>query len=931
MKTTLNAERQRLEAQHEGRENWRLWGPYLSERAWGTVREDYSEYGNAWEHFDHDQARSRAYRWNDDGLGGICDEHQRLCFALALWNGRDPILKERMFGLTGNQGNHGEDAKEYWFYLDATPSHSWMRYLYKYPQGEYPYGRLVEENRRRSRQDPPFNLLDTGVFDESRYFDVEVRYAKASPDELHIRVIVTNRGPDPATIHLLPHLWFRNTWSWGDPDDKPVLAALPAPKGAKWAVRAEHPTLGVYHLYGRHEARPLYTENETNFERLWGQPNVTPFVKDAFHRSVIHGEHAAVNPALTGTKFAAWHVLTIDAGHSATIGMTLSAQPLAAPFDKREVMFARREAEAAVFYDDLLPEADPQDMNILRQALAGMIWSKQFFHYDVARWLDGDAFPPPAARRAGRNRSWRHMKASDVISMPDKWEYPWFAAWDLAFHCAALALADVDFAKDQVELLLNERFLHPNGQIPAYEWAFGDVNPPVLAMAALKVFRAERVQRGRGDIGFLQRVTHKLLMNYTWWLNRKDADGNNVFEGGFLGLDNISVYDRSQPLPAGYSLKQADATGWMATFALNMTVMCLELAASDSDYEDVAIQCYLQFLGIANTIAGGSGVGVSLWDEQDGFFKDVVVGPDGSAQRIDVFSWVGLIPLFACEIVDRRLLDASPRFERVMKMHRYGLFDGNYVSECPTKTNARGEHLLALVDAVKLRRILEHLLSEAEFLSRYGVRSVSRVHAQRQDLGLVHGIGRALMEYIPGESTSGLFGGNSNWRGPIWMPTNYTLVQSIEKFQRFLGDDFKVRAPCVGDAELTLDQVSKLISDRLVDIFRRGPDGRIPALPADSPFQHDAAWKDLLLFNEYFHGETGLGLGAMHQTGWSGLVANLVQRRYREDIPAFWRREARGGDKQGEARGERQGEARGERLEARGEQWVADASATEKA
>ena len=911
MKASLNAERLRLEAQHEGREDWRLWGPYLAERAWGTVREDYSPHGTAWEYLDHDQARSRAYRWNEDGLAGISDEQQRLCFALALWNGKDRMLKERAFGLTGNQGNHGEDAKECWFYLDATPSHSWMRYLYKYPQAEYPYARLVEENQRRSRQDPPFSLLDTGVFDDRRYFDVEVRYAKASPEEMHIRVIVTNRGPEAATIHLLPTLWFRNTWSWGDAGsasvpsrqgDKPVLRAIPEPKGAKWALQAEHPTLGVYHLYGRHEARPLYTENESNAQRLWGVSNASAYVKDAFHRRVIQGEEGAVNPHLSGTKFAAWHVLSIEPGHSATIGMTLCTAPMTAPFDKREVIFAKREAEASVFYDDLLPEADTQDMNILRQALAGMIWSKQFFHFDTSRWLDGDQLAPPESRKRGRNGRWRHMKAGDVISMPDTWEYPWFAAWDLAFHCGALALADVDFAKDQVELLLNERYLHPNGQIPAYEWSFDDVNPPVLAMAALKVFRAERVQRGQGDIGFLQRVTHKLLMNYTWWLNRKDADGNNVFEGGFLGLDNISVYDRSQPLPPGYSLKQADATGWMAMFALNMTVMCLELAASDSDYEDLAIQCYLQFLGIAKTIAGGSGIGVSLWDEQDGFFKDVVVGPDGSAQRIDVFSWVGLIPLFACEIVDQRLLKASPRFERVMKMHRYGLFDGHYVSECPTKINARGEHLLSLVDAAKLRRILQHLLSEGEFLSDYGVRSVSRIHAQRQDLGHVHGIGRALIEYVPGESTSGLFGGNSNWRGPVWMPTNYTLVQSIEKFHRFLGDEFKVPVPCLGNQELTLNQIAKLISDRLVDIFRRNPEGRIPALPADSPFQRDPAWRDLLLFNEYFHGETGLGLGATHQTGWTGLVANLVQRRYRSDIPAFWKQQARG--TQREARGE---------------------------
>ena len=891
---TLNAERQRLEAQHQGRENWRLWGPYLSERAWGTVREDYSEHGNAWEYFDHDQARSRAYRWNEDGMGGICDEQQRLCFSLAMWNGVDPILKERAFGLTGNQGNHGEDVKEYYFYLDATPSHSYMRYLYKYPQAAYPYGWLVNENQRRSRQDPPFNLLDTGVFNDSRYWDVEVRYAKASPEELHVRIYATNRGKETKTIHLLPTLWFRNDWSWGDPVDKPEMKTIPAPHGAKWAVQADHPTLGTYYLYGRHQAEQLFTENQSNAQKLWGQPNPTPYVKDAFHRYLIDGAADAVNPARVGTKFAAAHVFAVESGQTVFLGITLSRQALAEPFAKREVIFAKREAESGVFYDDLLPNASPEDENILRQSLAGMIWSKQFFHYDVARWQDGDQLAPPQNRRGGRNRSWRHLKAMHVISMPDAWEYPWFAAWDLAFHCAALALVDVDFAKDQIEILLKENYLSPNGQIPAYEWAFGDVNPPVLAMAALKAFRAERVQRGKADTGFLQRVTHKLLMNYTWWLNRKDSDGNNVFEGGFLGLDNISVYDRSQPLPQGYSLKQADATGWMAMFALNMTVMCLELAAENSDYEDVAIQCYLQFLAIANTIAGFGGGSLSLWDEKDGFFKDQVVGPGGKTEHIDVFSWVGIIPLFACEIVDQRLLNAAPRFHSVMKQHRYGMFDGHYVSECPTKTNKRGEHLLSLVDADKLPAVLRHLLSENEFLSDYGIRSVSKIHAERSDLGTLQGIGRAIIEYVPGESNSGLFGGNSNWRGPIWMPTNYTLLQSIEKFHRFLGDDYKVKVPCMNDKEMTLKEISNLIAERLVNIFRRDKAGRIPALPADSPFQHDPYWKDLLLFNEYFHGETGLGLGAMHQTGWTGLVANLVQRKYRDAVPKYWQQHTSG-------------------------------------
>jgi hypothetical protein len=889
-----NAEQQRLDAHREGREDWRLWGPYLAERAWGTVREDYSEHGSAWEYFDHDQARSRVYRWNEDGLGGISDEEQRLCFALALWNGQDPILKERAFGLTGNQGNHGEDVKEHYFYLDATPSHSWLRYLYKYPQAAYPYAQLVDENRRRTRHEPAFSLLDTGVLDENRYWDVEVRYAKAAPDELHIRIVATNHGPETATLQLLPTLWFRNTWSWGDGDAKPTIAEAAAPSGAAWAVRAEHATLGAYHLYGQHAAETLFTENESNAQRLWGAPNATPYVKDAFHRYVVDGDQGAVNRDKSGTKFAAAHAVTADPGQSITIGLTLTHGELAMPFATSDVVFSTRESEATAFYDDLLPEGAAQDVNILRQALSGMIWCKQFFHYDVARWLDGDQLQPPGGRAWGRNCTWRHLRAAHVISMPDTWEYPWFAAWDLAYHCAALALVDADFAKDQIELLLKETYLHPNGQIPAYEWAFGDVNPPVIAMAALKAFRADRVQTGRGDIGFLQRVLHKLLLNYAWWLNRKDADGHGLFEGGFLGLDNISVYDRSQPLPPGFSLKQADATGWMAMFALNMTVMALELVAEDSDYEDIAIQCYSQFLAIAKTIAGADmhgRHGLSLWDEDAGFFKDLVVGPDGGGQRIDVFSWVGIIPLFACEIVDQRLLANAPRFSALLREHTGGLFDGSVVCACPQSTNDRGEHLLSLVDESKLSRVLQHLLAEDEFLSRYGVRSVSRVHAERRDLGHVQGIGQAWIEYVPGESTSGLFGGNSNWRGPIWMPTNYTLVQAIEKYHRYLGDEYTVAVPCLNGQRVTLKEIAELISERLVDLFRRDADGRVPALPEHSPFQTDPTWRDLLLFNEYFHGESGLGLGAAHQTGWTGLVANLVLREYRTEIPAFWRRQ----------------------------------------
>jgi hypothetical protein len=573
----------------------------------------------------------------------------------------------------------------------------------------------------------------------------------------------------------------------------------------------------------------------------------------------------------------------------ASIDLALTAKTGDSPFAGGEVIFSKRQSEATVFYDELQPDVSPEDHRILRQSLAGMIWGKQFFHYDVARWLDGDQLPPPEARKYGRNRTWRHFKAADVISMPDTWEYPWFAAWDLAFHCAALSLVDVDFAKGQIELMLRENYLHPNGQIPAYEWSFGDVNPPVHAWAALKVFRAERVQRGKPDLDFLQRVLHKLLMNYTWWLNRKDADGHNVFEGGFLGLDNISVYDRSQPLPPGYALKQADATGWMAMLALNMTVMALELATEDRDYEDIAVQCLTQFFAIANAIAGHAWHGESLWDPVDGFFKDLIVTPDGQSHRIDVFSWVGIIPLFACEILDARLLANAPRFKAVLGRHGGGLFDGHYICACPEHTNERGEHLLSLVDHTHLPHILKRLLNEEEFLSPYGIRSVSKIHATRRDLGVIPGIGTAMIEYLPGESNSGLFGGNSNWRGPVWMPTNYMLVQALEKYHRYLGDSYRVPVPCANDRELNLAQISRLISDRLVGMFRRGADGRIPALPPNSPFQHDPNWKDLSLFHEYFHAETGQGLGAAHQTGWTGLVANLVMRHYRKDIPEFWR------------------------------------------
>jgi hypothetical protein len=884
----LGLEQSRLENQRLGKENWRLWGPYLSERAWGTVREDYSPRGDAWGHFSHDQARSRAFRWSEDGLGGISDDRQCLCFALALWNGRDPILKERAFGLTGVQGNRGEDVKEYYFYLDATPSHSFLRYLYKYPQSAFPYGPLLEENARRSRFDPPFNLLDTGAFGENRYFDVEVVYAKATPDEIHIRIIAENRGPDAAELHLLPTLWFRNTWAWGDGSDRPSIRVIDPPAGAAWAVAATHPEIGSYWLYGRQGTSLLFTDNETNTERLWGEPNAVPYVKDAFHRRVIEGAVDAVNPVGSGTKFAGWNQFSLPPCERVQFDLVLSAQPMARPFERSSTVFAAREGEANEFYRDLLPDEAVEDHRIVRQALAGMIWTKQIFHYDVERWLKGDLYAPPATRLRGRNAAWTHMKAADVISMPDAWEYPWFAAWDLAFHCSAFALIDVDFAKDQIELMLSERYLHPNGQIPAYEWNFSDVNPPVHAHAALKAFRAERVQRGRGDHDFLRRVFLKLLLNYAWWINRKDAEGHNIFEGGFLGLDNISVFDRSQPLPFGYRLKQADATGWMAMFALNMTVIALELTQDDPNYEDIAIQTYEQFLAICDALAGYATGQPSLWDAQAGFFKDLIIAPDGTWCHIDVYSMVGLIPLFATEVVDRRLLSRAPRFRRDLRMHKGGLFHGHYLGACPEWENERGEHLLSIVDHTMLQPILSRLLDEQQFLSPYGVRSVSKIHASHRNLGALPGVGVAMIEYVPGESNSGLFGGNSNWRGPIWLPVNYMLIQSIEKFHRFLGDEFIYAGPCLGNRRLTLNCIANLIADRVANVYRRSADGVVPAMQSQPPFRADPHWCDLLLFYEYFHAETGQGMGASHQTGWTGLIANLILRHYRKGIPSFW-------------------------------------------
>jgi hypothetical protein len=890
---TPQGEQARLDIARTMDAPWRLWGAFLAERAWGSVREDYSADGDAWSYLPHDHARSRAYRWNEDGMGGICDRMQNLCLSLCMWNGKDKILKERAFGLNGKEGNHGEDVKEIYFYRDATPTYSWLNYLYKYPQSAFPYDDLRATSAARSRSEPTFTIMDSGAFDAG-HWDVEVAVAKAAPTHLLMRVRVTNRGSAPAEIHLLPTLWCRNTWSWGDHVEKPrlIMESDPAVTGAAACIRAEVPALGNYWLYSDQAAEPLFTENETNFQRLFNQPNPGPYVKDAFHRYLIDGEKGAVNPLLEGTKMALSSCHQLAPGESHTILLVLSAERLTAPFDGADALLGLREAEADEFYWSKMPHATDEEMAIFRQALGGLIWNEQFYHYDVERWLRGDILPAPASRLHGRNSRWKNVRAADVMSMPDTWEYPWFASWDLALQAGALALVDVDFAKCQIELLLKEYYLHADGQLPAYEWAFGDANPPLLGMAALKMMRAERVQRGRFDHAFMQRVLNKLLLHYAWWINRKDVDGNSVFTGGFLGLDNISVYDRSQPLPAGFELKQSDATGWMAMFALNMTLMALELTAAGIDYEDIAIQCYMQFLAIANTIGGHNQAqdGLSLWDATDGFFKDLVVDPDGGNQRIDVFSWVGIIPLFACEVVDERLLASAPRFTRILDEHDGGFFRGNRISAAPDEFNKRGERMLALVDDTMLPRILDHLFAESEFLSPYGIRSVSKVHDTRRNLGDIRGIGAAIVEYVPGESNSPLFGGNSNWRGPIWMPTNYILIQTLEKYYRFLGADYQVSLPCLQGEKLDLREVAQMLSSRIVDLFREDGHGVVPARAGLEPGLKKINPENLHLYPEYFHGDLGTGLGAMHQTGWTALVANLVHRRTRAEAPGYWRR-----------------------------------------
>ena len=877
------AEAQRLEESRERRAHWKRWGPYLSERAWGTVREDYSQAGNAWDYFPHDHARSRAYRWNEDGLAGISDRHQQICFAIALWNGRDPILKERLFGLTGSQGNHGEDVKEYYFYLDSTPTHSYMRFLYKYAQAEFPYGRLVEENRRRGKDEPEFELMDTGIFAESRYFDVEVEYAKADPEDILIQIHVTNRGPETARLDLLPTVWFRNTWSWESGGDRPRAEVA---QGDEPCIALTEKTYGSRWLHCEGEPNLLFTDNDTNTRRLYGSSNDGAFTKDAFHRYLIERESGAVNPARYGTKAAAHYVLTVAPGKTRTVRLRLNdqqpgrgADPLGRRFDET---VEQRRTEADEFYATVIPASLSEDASrVARQAFAGLLWSKQFYHYVVKSWLDGDAGQPapPSERQDGRNNQWTHLYNADVISMPDQWEYPWYAAWDLAFHCVPLALVDSEFAKEQLLLLLREWYMHPNGQLPAYEWSLGDVNPPVHAWAALRVYQIEKKRRGTGDRAFLERVFQKLLLNFTWWVNRKDAEGMNVFQGGFLGLDNIGVFDRSAPLPTGGHLEQSDGTSWMAMYSLNMLAIATELAKANPSYEDVASKFWEHFLNIAHAMGGGrlhGGRGHDLWDDEDGFLYDVLHTSEGR-MPLRVRSLVGLIPLLAVQTLEPELLEKMDGFHRRLRWFLQNRPDLTENVAC-LKTPGRGERrLLAILDGDKLRSVLKVMLDEGEFLSPYGIRAISAIHRDHPYRIDVNGA-RYQVQYEPAESSTDLFGGNSNWRGPIWFPINYLLIEALQKFHHYYGNEFTVECPTGSGQLMTLGQVAEELSRRLSRIFLRNDDGRRPVFGGLETFQNDPHWRDLILFHEYFHGDNGAGIGASHQTGWTALVAKLLQQ-----------------------------------------------------
>jgi len=877
----LNPEQTRLLEDLEGRAPWKKWGPYLSERQWGTVREDYSANGDAWNYFSHDNAQYRAYRWGEDGLAGLSDDRQLLCFALALWNGRDPILKERLFGLSNSEGNHGEDVKEYYFYLDSTPTHSYMKFLYKYPHAAYPYVPIIEANRQRGRDAPEFELLDTGIFDEDRYFDVFVEYAKHEPEDILIQITICNRGPEPAEIHVLPTAWFRNTWSWGHKEDKPELRALAAGEELR-TITATHRLLGERFLYCEGANDLLFTENETNTQRAFDRPNVQSYVKDGMHQAVVHGHRNAVNPELRGTKASAHYQLTVPANGSQTVRLRLTDQPpdrLRNPFGSSfDATLETRRSESDAFYETITPATLTKDQaRVMRQALAGMLWSKQYFHYDLAEWLreHGDK-PEEGVRARVRNKEWFHLYNADVISMPDKWEYPWYAVWDLAFHTVPLSLVDVDFSKQQLRLFLGHHYLHPNGQMPAYEWNFSDVNPPVHAWAVWTVYSYEKQLRGRGDLGFLKFCFEKLSLNFTWWVNREDEDGNNVFAGGFLGLDNIGVFDRSAALPTGGHLEQADGTAWMAFFASTMLQIAVELAMEDDPlWEAMALKYFEHFLWIAAAMDNLSLTGIKLWDHVDGIYYDVLRFPDGSGASLKVRSLVGLMPLAATTVLPADLRERLPRFfeqaQWFLERHPHTAA----VLSVPLTVGAGGSRILSLVNPDKLRRILRYMLDENEFLGPFGIRSLSRYHAEHPYVfdagGQEHRVA-----YVPGDSDGGMFGGNSNWRGPVWMPMQLMLIRALVDQYAHLGNDFKVECPVGSGRQLNLLEVSEEIARRLSRLFLKDKRGCRPA-NGDHRQWSDEHWRDHVLFYEYFHGDTGAGIGASHQTGWTGLIAFLIQ------------------------------------------------------
>jgi hypothetical protein len=885
----MTQESRRLQQAREGAA-WREWGPYLSERQWGTVREDYSNDGDAWGYFSHDQARSRAYHWGEDGLAGISDDQQNICFALALWNGKDPILKERLFGLTNSEANHGEDVKEYYFYLDSTPTHSYMKYLYKYPQAAFPYSDLIKSNKRRNRSDMEYELLDTGVFDDDRYFDVFVEYGKQTPEDLLIQFSVINRGPDPATLDVLPNLWFRNTWTWWPGTARPSLKQVPVKKGVQ-AITASHPKLGERYLYCEGDVQLLFTENETNNKRIFGTDNAFPYVKDGINNYVVQGSHDAVNPEKTGTKCAAHYHLNLGAGKTATICLRLcdlAPGAIGDPFENFTQIMQTRQREADEFYESITPKRVSKDEAlVMRQALAGMLWSKQYFYFDVDKWLtEHGQDPMKPGGRFIRNSEWFHMINRHVISMPDKWEYPWYAAWDLAFHTIAISTVDADFAKEQLDLMLQEFFIHPTGQIPAYEWNFSDVNPPVHAWATIFLYRTEQAVTGKGDLEFLKRSFAKLMLNFSWWVNRKDRFGKNLFEGGFLGLDNIGVFDRSAPLPTGGHLEQADGTAWVSMFCQNMLEIAVELATHDSFYEDMAMKFADHFLWIAHAMNQTGPEG--MWDEEDGFYYDVLRLPDGNARRLKVRSMVGLLPLCATTVIEPWQRERVPRAANILleRLQRMPELRESIHPTGPGHLGFAGRGIAALVNPVRLRRILTRMLDENEFLSAYGIRALSHYHADHPYVVQVQGQ-EYRVNYLPAESDTGMFGGNSNWRGPIWMPVNAILIRALLSFYLYYGDNFKIECPTGSGKLMNLFEVAREIANRLERIFLRDESGRRPVFGGTGKFQTDSNWKDYILFYEYFHGDNGAGLGASHQTGWTGLVAKMIELFGRLDAQSF--------------------------------------------